>query len=152
MAQPEVRLRLAVRVRGPAPWLSTHTLERARSNDAFDAETGVDVDKAESVVALTGNRRAVLAAANVSLLGGVVLLGRAVADSVCAQCLAPASCPTLLASHSTSMCAQGDLRVGLVLAAAIFMGYLYQGPPFRRACWLWFELCPYLSILPLFLT
>ncbi|KAK9827327.1 hypothetical protein WJX81_005647 [Elliptochloris bilobata] len=76
------------------------------SNDAFDAETGADVSKAESVVALTGNRKAVLAAANVSLLGGVALLGRAVADS-------------------------GDLRVGLVLAAAIFMGYLYQGPPFR---------------------
>ena len=48
----------------------------------FDAATGADAGKAESVVALTGNRRAVLAAANAALLGGVALLGRAVADAV----------------------------------------------------------------------
>ena len=26
---------------------------------------------------------------------------------------------------------QGDAHVGLALALAVFMGYLYQGPPFR---------------------
>ena len=46
----------------------------ACSNDAFDAETGVDKSKAESVVNLTGNRKAVLAVANGFLLAGGLLL------------------------------------------------------------------------------
>lgn len=46
----------------------------ARSNDAFDAETGVDASKAESVVNLTGNRKAVLALANGFLVAGGLLL------------------------------------------------------------------------------
>ena len=28
---------------------------------------------------------------------------------------------------------QGDAHIGLVLALAVCMGYLYQGPPFRCA-------------------
>ena len=77
-------------------------LDGVRSNDAFDAETGADVDKAESVVALTGNRRAVLAAANVALLSGIFLLGRAVADSVRTQCLLLHQSHHQLASRDTS--------------------------------------------------
>lgn len=50
------------------------TLLGACSNDAFDAETGVDKSKAESVVNLTGNRKAVLAVANGFLLAGGLLL------------------------------------------------------------------------------
>ncbi|GBF97481.1 hypothetical protein Rsub_10404 [Raphidocelis subcapitata] len=45
------------------------------SNDAFDATTGVDKSKAESVVNLTGNRTAVLAAAKAFLAAGLWLLG-----------------------------------------------------------------------------
>lgn len=101
----------------------------------FDAATGADAGKAESVVALTGNRRAVLAAANAALLGGVALLGRAVADAV--RRPRPVAAARLWGHARAPRAgrrAQGDLRVGLVLAAAIFMGYLYQGPPFRCAC------------------
>ncbi len=100
----------------------------------FDAATGADAGKAESVVALTGNRRAVLAAANAALLGGVALLGRAVADAV--RRPRPVAAARLWGHARAPRAgrrAQGDLRVGLVLAAAIFMGYLYQGPPFRCA-------------------
>ena len=53
------------------PCLSWHD---SCSNDAFDAETGVDKSKAESVVNLTGNRKAVLAVANGFLLAGGLLL------------------------------------------------------------------------------
>ena len=74
-----------------------------------------------------------LAAANVSLLGGIFLLGRAVADSVRTLPCALHTLRECKKQALTCCCAQGDLRVGLVLAAAIFMGYLYQGPPFRRA-------------------
>lgn len=48
------------------------------SNDAFDAETGADIKKAESVVNLTGNRAGVLALANAFLLGGAGLLAKLV--------------------------------------------------------------------------
>ena len=44
------------------------------SNDAFDAAVGIDGDKAESVVNLTGNRLAVLWTANAFLAAGVALL------------------------------------------------------------------------------
>ncbi len=44
------------------------------SNDAFDAETGVDQNKAESLVNLTGNRKVILALANGFLLFGGLLL------------------------------------------------------------------------------
>ena len=45
------------------------------SNDVFDAETGVDEKKDESVVNLTGgNRSGVLALANACLLAGAWLL------------------------------------------------------------------------------
>ncbi|KAK9917091.1 hypothetical protein WJX75_000805 [Coccomyxa subellipsoidea] len=77
------------------------------SNDAYDADTGVDEAKEESVVNLTGgNRGGVLALANGCLLAGGWLL------------------------HAGSKAA-GDVHVGAALALAIGMGYLYQGPPFR---------------------
>ena len=31
----------------------------------------------------------------------------------------------------TASLVQGDAHVGLALVLAVFMGYLYQGPPFR---------------------
>ena len=53
-----------------------------RSNDAFDATTGVDGDKPESVVNLTGNQGGVLALANAFLAAGGLLLWRAVSAAV----------------------------------------------------------------------
>lgn len=79
------------------------------SNDAFDASTGVDVHKVESVVNLTGNRTAVLLVSKLFLLAGLGLLG-------------------------TGIAAAADARVSAMLAAAIVCGYVYQGPPFRCEC------------------
>jgi hypothetical protein len=79
---------------------------RPCSNDAFDATTGVDKTKRESVVNLTGSRRGVLLAAKAFLAAGLWLLAAAIG-----------------AAH--------DGRVAAMLAAAIACGYLYQGPPFR---------------------
>jgi 1,4-dihydroxy-2-naphthoate octaprenyltransferase len=78
------------------------------SNDAFDAATGVDKAKRESVVNLTGGKKGlVLLVANAFLLGGISMLG------------------SLLASIG------GDIRPAAMLALAIACGYVYQGPPFR---------------------
>lgn len=78
------------------------------SNDAFDAATGVDKTKRESVVNLTGGKKGlVLLVANIFLLGGLSLLG----------CLIPSS--------------GGDMRPAAMLFLAIACGYVYQGPPFR---------------------
>jgi len=76
------------------------------SNDAFDAVTGVDVQKVESVVNRTGKRKAILWAANICLAIGILLMVAVVVTS----------------KQYTS---------GLMLLAAVSMGYIYQGPPFR---------------------
>ena len=76
------------------------------SNDVFDAATGVDKNKAESVVNLVGNWRRVFLVANVFLVAGAGLLF-AIVSGV----------PNELATKA--------------LYAAICCGYLYQGPPFR---------------------
>jgi len=76
------------------------------SNDVFDSDTGIDVRKAHSVVNLTGNRNLVFWLSNFFLamgLGGIISLG------VLAQ----------------------DWTVLLLIALAVFLGYTYQGPPFR---------------------
>lgn len=79
------------------------------SNDAFDADMNVDGNKPESVVNLTGNRNGVLAAAWACFaVGG-----------------------TWLWSLVTGQAVQGDPRLACLLGAAISLGYLYQGPPFR---------------------
>ncbi len=55
-----------------------------RSNDAYDAETGVDQAKEESVVNLTGgNKKGVLALANACLLAGAWLLHTGTKAAVC---------------------------------------------------------------------
>ena len=76
------------------------------SNDVFDSETGIDVNKAHSVVNLTGNKTLVFWVANFCLaagIAGILALSWWQAD------------PTV---------------VGLVLLCC-FLGYTYQGPPFR---------------------
>jgi len=76
------------------------------SNDVFDSETGIDVNKAHSVVNLTGNKNLVFGIANLCLaagMGGIFALSWWQHD------------PTV---------------VGLILVCC-FLGYTYQGPPFR---------------------
>eukprot|EP00884_Botryococcus_braunii_P013432 jgi/Botrbrau1/2208/Bobra.101_2s0038.1 len=77
------------------------------SNDSFDAVTGVDKNKPESIVNLTGGRAGpVLAASLAFLAAGAQLLYSG---------FSPAE----------------DVRCGAALALAVALGYAYQGPPFR---------------------
>ena len=76
------------------------------SNDVFDAATGVDKNKPESVVNLVGNWRKVFLVANLFLVAGAGLLFGIVS-----------AVPNELATKA--------------LYAAICCGYVYQGPPFR---------------------
>lgn len=76
------------------------------SNDVFDSETGIDVNKAHSLVNLTRNKRLIFALGNLCLLvgiGGIVAIALQQQDA------------TVL---------------GLILLCC-GLGYLYQGPPFR---------------------
>ena len=76
------------------------------SNDVFDSETGIDINKAHSVVNLTGNKSLVFWVANLCLGIGI--------SGIVALCWW-----------------QQDLTVlGLVLLCCL-LGYTYQGPPFR---------------------
>jgi 2-carboxy-1,4-naphthoquinone phytyltransferase len=76
------------------------------SNDVFDSDTGIDINKAESVVNLTGNRNLMFWLANLFLLLGVLGI---VAISWWQQ----------------------DLTVIAIVLLCCFLGYTYQGPPFR---------------------
>ena len=76
------------------------------SNDVFDSETGIDENKAHSLVNLTGNKSLIFWLGNLFL--GLGILG-------------------ILAIA----CWQQDLTViGLVIVCCA-LGYSYQGPPFR---------------------
>jgi 2-carboxy-1,4-naphthoquinone phytyltransferase len=76
------------------------------SNDVFDSDTGIDVNKAESVVNLTGNRNLMFLLANLFLLCGI------------------------LGILAISWWQQDPTVIEIVLLAC-FLGYTYQGPPFR---------------------
>ncbi len=76
------------------------------SNDVFDSETGVDVNKANSLVNLTGNKLLIFWLANVFLLlglAGIVMI---------------------------ALWQQDMVVIGLILVCCA-LGYIYQGPPFR---------------------
>jgi len=76
------------------------------SNDVFDAATGIDINKAHSVVNLTGKRSLIFWLSNLCLLagfGGVALI---------------------------SWWQQDWTVLSLILLCAA-LGYTYQGPPFR---------------------
>ncbi|MEB3164196.1 MAG: 2-carboxy-1,4-naphthoquinone phytyltransferase [Prochlorothrix sp.] len=76
------------------------------SNDVFDSETGIDINKAHSLVNLTQRKQLVFWIGNLCLGAGVLGIGAIAAI-------------------------QQDFTVlGLVLACCA-LGYLYQGPPFR---------------------
>lgn len=76
------------------------------SNDVFDSETGIDINKAHSVVNLTRNKPLVFWGANLCLsigIGGILALSWW----------------------------QQDLTVLALVLMCCFLGYTYQGPPFR---------------------
>lgn len=76
------------------------------SNDVFDSETGIDINKAHSVVNLTGNKSLVFWGANLCLglgISGILILSWW----------------------------QRDLTVLELVLMCCFLGYTYQGPPFR---------------------
>ncbi len=76
------------------------------SNDVFDSETGVDVNKANSLVNLTGNKLLIFWLANLFLLLG-------------------------LAGIVTIALWQQDMVVISLILVCCALGYVYQGPPFR---------------------
>ncbi|MEL6492099.1 MAG: 2-carboxy-1,4-naphthoquinone phytyltransferase [Cyanobacteria bacterium J06634_6] len=76
------------------------------SNDVFDAETGIDINKHHSLVNLTRNRSLIFGLGNAALLLGV------------------------LGILSISLW-QRDLTVLAMVLSCCVLGYLYQGPPFR---------------------
>lgn len=76
------------------------------SNDAYDAETGIDQNKHHSLVNLTGNRTLIFWIGN-----GLLALG-------------------ILGIVAIAAIQQDFTVLGLVLLCCA-LGYLYQGPPFR---------------------
>lgn len=76
------------------------------SNDVFDADTGIDVNKAHSVVNLTGNRALVFWLSNFCLVLGIA--------GIIAICWW-----------------QQDWTVLGLVSLCCVLGYTYQGPPFR---------------------
>jgi len=76
------------------------------SNDVFDADTGIDKNKAHSVVNLTGNKDLIFWLSNLFLAIGV------------------------LGILAISWWQQDLMVIGLVFLCCV-LGYSYQGPPFR---------------------
>ena len=76
------------------------------SNDVFDSETGIDKNKAHSVVNLTGNKNLVFWISNGFLLGGILGI-------------------------IALVWWQQDLTVLGIVLVCCALGYTYQGPPFR---------------------
>ncbi|ACK65576.1 1,4-dihydroxy-2-naphthoate phytyltransferase [Rippkaea orientalis PCC 8801] len=76
------------------------------SNDVFDSDTGIDKNKAHSVVNLTGNKSLVFALANVFLTLGILGI-------------------FLIAWW------QKEVTVLGIILLCCALGYSYQGPPFR---------------------
>lgn len=94
------------------------------SNDVFDADTGVDVNKANSLVNLTGNKPLIFGLSHLFLVAGLGGIG-AIAFW------------------------QQDLTViGLVLLCCL-LGYIYQGPPFRLSYQGWGEILCFFAFGPL---
>lgn len=76
------------------------------SNDVFDADTGIDINKAHSIVNLTGNKSLIFWIGNICLalgLFGIFLINLW----------------------------QKDWTVFWLILASCVLGYTYQGPPFR---------------------
>lgn len=93
-------------------------------NDVFDAETGIDVNKAHSVVNLTGQKNLILAIANACLILGI---------------------SGVLAISWI----QKDAIVVSLVAIACFLGYIYQAPPFRLGYQGWGEVLCFFAFGPI---
>ena len=99
------------------------------TNDLFDAETGIDEFKFHSIVNLVKNKKIISFIAYTSLVIGLLII--------------------LIISVSTS------INIFILVAACCFLGYLYQGPPFRLGyqglgeplCWLAFGPFAYSAVL-----
>ncbi len=76
------------------------------SNDVFDSETGVDVNKKNSLVNMTGNKSLIFWVSNLCLALG------------------------LLGISTIALQQQDPTVIGLILLCC-GIGYIYQGPPFR---------------------
>lgn len=76
------------------------------SNDVFDSETGIDKNKHHSLVNLTGNKSLVFWLGNLCLALGIIGI-----LTICWW--------------------QQDLTVLGLIFLCCFLGYMYQGPPFR---------------------
>lgn len=76
------------------------------SNDVFDSETGIDINKHHSLVNLTGKKTLVFWLGNLCLIGG------------------------LLGILAIAIWQQDPTVIGIILMCC-GLGYMYQGPPFR---------------------
>ncbi|NEO60486.1 MAG: 2-carboxy-1,4-naphthoquinone phytyltransferase [Moorea sp. SIO4G2] len=94
------------------------------SNDVFDSETGIDKNKAHSIVNLTGNKSLIFWLGNLCL--GLGILGMLL---ICWW--------------------QQDLTVMGLLLLCCSLGYIYQGPPFRLGYQGLGEILAFLSFGPL---
>jgi len=97
------------------------------TNDLFDAETGVDVHKAHSYVALIGNKSLVFWLGNLFLGLG-------------------------LAAIVAIAWWQQDPTVAGLIALCCILGYSYQGPPFRFGYQGWGEILCFICYGPLALS
>jgi len=94
------------------------------SNDVFDSETGVDVNKAHSVVNLTGNKSLIFWLSKLCLVAG------------------------LSGILAIALKQQDFMVVGLILLCCL-LGYVYQGPPFRLSYRGWGEILCFFAFGPL---
>ena len=94
------------------------------SNDVFDAETGIDANKAESLVNLTGNKSLLFWLSNIFLSCGIF---------------------GILAIAYL----QQDWTVLKIILLCCILGYTYQGPPFRLGYQGLGELICFISFGPL---
>jgi 1,4-dihydroxy-2-naphthoate octaprenyltransferase len=97
------------------------------ANDVFDSETGIDQNKAHSVVNLTGNKALIFWLGNLCL--GLGILG-------------------ILAIAWW----QQDATVLGIIVLSCFLGYTYQGPPFRLGYQGLGELICFVAFGPLAIT
>ena len=99
------------------------------TNDLFDADTGIDEFKFHSILNLIQNRKIVLITAYLSLIIGLLIVA--------------------IISSLT------NINVLILVVACCFLGYLYQGPPFRLGyiglgeplCWIAFGPLAYSAAL-----
>jgi 1,4-dihydroxy-2-naphthoate octaprenyltransferase len=94
------------------------------SNDVFDAETGVDIHKENSLVNLTGNKSLIFWIGTALLVAGLLGIG------------------------AIAFWQQDFTVIGLILLCCA-IGYIYQGPPFRLSYKGWGEILCFFAFGPI---